>query len=190
VIAYSRAVWVTYWAMACVSLAGFGSMAAISGRALIAEDWWPIGSTLAFVIFMSTTAYLAIFCFQGLAGKLRRGYVALSPDGVYHRGWAFRADAPWDGIISVEAAELDGPLIHVIVTTDGGAWIERTSRLWKQEELAFAPSLAIRGRWLSVDPALLYHALRYYHTHPEACPELASPAGVQRLREARVTASS
>lgn len=189
VIGYSGVVWAMYWAMACVCLAGFAFLAAISGLALVADGSWSIGSAIAVVAFTAAAAYLAAFCLQGVSGRLGLGYVALSPEGVFHRGWTFRAYAPWDNVIAVEAAELDGPLIHVIVSVGGGPWVERTSRLWKQAELALAPSLAIRGRWLSVDPALLYHALRYYHAHPEARPELASPAGVQRLQEARLTAA-
>lgn len=42
--------------------------------------------------------------------------------------------------------------------------------------------MAVQGRWLGVDPALLYWALRYYHEHPEARAELADERGVQRIR--------
>ncbi len=187
VIGYSFAVWLTYWAMAVVCLAGFAFLTAVSVLGLLTESFGSLSAVVAVGLFGGVTCYLLCFCFHGLRGKLARGSVALSPHGVFHRSWSFRSYAPWDSVIAVDAAEMDGPLISLIATSDGGAWFERTSRLWKQEEMALAPSLAIRGRWLSVDPALLYHALRYYHAHPEARAELASTAGVQRLQQARLT---
>jgi hypothetical protein len=45
----------------------------------------------------------------------------------------------------------------------------------------FRPHLAIVGQYLSVDPALAYHALRFYAAAPSARAELGTPAAVERL---------
>ena len=72
------------------------------------------------------------------------------------------------------------------VTEPGNSWFRRASRLWRQEELAFAPHLAIRTMFVAVDPALVYHTLRYYHHMPEARGELAGEVGLARLRAAAI----
>lgn len=53
-------------------------------------------------------------------------------------------------------------------------------------EFTFLPSVVVNGRRLAVDPAVVYHALRYYHAHPEMRAELLTPAGVQRIRSGRL----
>jgi len=45
---------------------------------------------------------------------------------------------------------------------------------------------AIRGVSLSVDPALAFHALRYYHANPDARAELDTDAAVRRVRAGAV----
>lgn len=42
--------------------------------------------------------------------------------------------------------------------------------------------MTVQAGNLAVDPALVYHALGYYLTHPEARTELATDVGVQRIR--------
>jgi hypothetical protein len=66
--------------------------------------------------------------------------------------------------VSAEA----GPLIVVRAPPSQNARARRTSWVGKQEEYQLLPNVVVRGRSLAVDPALLYHALRYYFGHPEA----------------------
>jgi hypothetical protein len=47
-------------------------------------------------------------------------------------------------------------------------------------------TMVIRGAALSVNPALAFHTLRYYHEHPAARAELGTDAAVQRMRTAAV----
>jgi hypothetical protein len=48
--------------------------------------------------------------------------------------------------------------------------------------------LSIPAVALGPDPALLYHALRFYHANPVARAELADGRGLVRLRETPVRA--
>ncbi|MGH3907487.1 MAG: hypothetical protein ACRDTE_25415 [Pseudonocardiaceae bacterium] len=184
-IPYSFPVVAIYWTLGALALLFFLSIM-VASALILADGRIALDSFFLFVAGLGVSIYLLWFVLDGLRGKLARGVIALTPTGVYHRSWSFQSYAPWDSVMDVHAAEADGPLIELLVTANGGSWHERTSVLWRQEEWSLAPHLAIRGRWLSVDPALLYHALRYYHAHPEARLELGTPAGAQRISEARV----
>ncbi|MGH3923973.1 MAG: hypothetical protein ACRDTT_14080, partial [Pseudonocardiaceae bacterium] len=111
-----------------------------------------------------------------------RGLVALAPEGVYHRSSTFRSYFPWDRVTEVSAIDKNGPYITMGVRPGPDSWFRKTSRLWRQEEFSFAPHMAVRGRWLSVDPAIVYYAIIFYRDHPVARRELSTDAGVERLR--------
>lgn len=184
-IPYSLPVVGTYWALGLLALLFFGFLMVTSALRVF-YGRVALDTIFPLILGLGVSTYLLWFGLDGLRGKLTRGVVALTPTGVYHRSWAFQSYAPWDSVMEVHAAEADGPLIELLVSANGGSWHERTSVLWKQEEWSLVPHMAIRGRWLSIDPALLYHALHYYHAHPEARPELSTPAGVLRISEARM----
>ncbi|HEY9474362.1 MAG TPA: hypothetical protein VIS06_10995, partial [Mycobacteriales bacterium] len=76
--------------------------------------------------------------------------------------------------------------ITMVVYINSESWFRRTSRLWKQDEFRLAPHMVVKAAYLSVDPALAYHALRFYHAHPEARAELADGTALDRLRTARL----
>ncbi|MGH3902959.1 MAG: hypothetical protein ACRDTE_01980 [Pseudonocardiaceae bacterium] len=126
--------------------------------------------------------YALWFAFDLLSSRWSRGLVALSPEGVYHRSVVFRSYFPWEAVTEISAIDNNGPFIAMGVRDGADSWFERTSRLWRQEELAFAPHMAVRGRWLSVDPAIVYYALIYYRDHPVARRELDTTVGADRLR--------
>ena len=51
-----------------------------------------------------------------------------------------------------------------------------------QPEFTLAPHTAIKGKYISVNPALAFHALRYYLAHADTRAELRSDAAVNRAR--------
>jgi hypothetical protein len=61
-------------------------------------------------------------------------------------------------------------------------WSGPAATLWEVEVL---PIMVIRTAWLGADPATVYHALSFYHTHPDLRAELATPDAVQRIRNGR-----
>ncbi len=126
--------------------------------------------------------YAVWFAFELLSSRWSRGLVALSIEGVYHRSAVFRSYFPWEAVAEISAIDNNGPYITMAVREGADSWFERTSRLWRQEELTFAPHMAVRGRWLSVDPAIVYYELIYYRDHPIARRELGTTVGVDRLR--------
>lgn len=124
------------------------------------------------------------FLFTVFRGRLGRGSLALLYDGVYHRGWRTRSFVKWEQVLSVRSYEaLHGPIIRIGFVGLGNDYFSLASMSRPFREIE------VRGRLLSVDPALAYHALRYYHEHPEARVELADGTAVRRLRRDALSVS-
>jgi hypothetical protein len=45
--------------------------------------------------------------------------------------------------------------------------------------------MVVRTFWLATDPATVYHALSFYHSHPDLRPELAKPDALNRIGTGR-----
>ncbi len=184
VVPYSRLMLVAYWIWSVGVVIFFlpfvfiWTLDVLSGGGILEQ----LGTVALVIGFGLGMLYGLWFLVDLVRGKLARGLVALSSEGIYHRSWSFRGFLPWEGVAFVRATQADGPTIAIPTFAVPGSWCERTSRAMKQVEWKFAPHVAIRGQWLSVDPALLYHALCYYHEHPDARAELSAERGVQRLR--------
>lgn len=64
-----------------------------------------------------------------------------------------------------------------------GVRLRYRSLLAKPRKNAPPPtSVKIPGALLSIDPALAFHTLRYYHARPSARAELGADAALDRLR--------
>jgi hypothetical protein len=72
--------------------------------------------------------------------------------------------------------------VAAVAAPNTDTMIRRRKWSFKQQEFTLLPHFSVRGWSLAVDPALLYHALRYYHAHPEARAELGTEAGLRRVR--------
>ncbi|OLF18217.1 hypothetical protein [Actinophytocola xanthii] len=139
------------------------------------------GGVALLVAALLVCGYL-LWCVIDLArGRLQTGLVALTPSGIYHRSWAMRSYLPWNDVVEVVPADVRGPLVQVIAAANTTGWVRRTSSAWRQGELAFAPHLAVQGRFLAADPALLYRAVRFYLENPAARAELGNDAALTRF---------
>ncbi|TQJ04007.1 hypothetical protein FB471_3784 [Amycolatopsis cihanbeyliensis] len=124
-------------------------------------------------------------------GRFRRGYLRLTPEGAYQRGWTFESFLRWSSIVAVLPKYADCPVI-VVVAEDDAPWQRRQiTRLWRQDRLpkvkrqdgnGLVPMLDIPGKFLSVDPTLVYYLLGFYLTNPSARVELGSESAVRRAR--------
>lgn len=181
-IAYSG--WLYRW-LATMMLLTF---AVFSGVVLSGLAGWviPPFASPPGVVSVGLLSAAGLYCLWILiemaSGRLARGRVVLSPQGIYHRSLTFEHFAPWYAVNAVSAEDLNGPVIVAKAFPSDHTRVRRTSWVGKQQEFQLLPYTAVRGRSLAVDPAVLYHALRYYHAHPEARPELATDAGVRRIR--------
>jgi len=125
-----------------------------------------------------------------LRGRIRRGAVILTPEGVTHRSWTFDIETRWAEVIAVLPG--GGRENHVLVTAAAPSGTSRSGRLtvrskaWREPEMRLAPHVAIRVADVSVDPVLLLHTLRFYAERPDMRHELGSQAGVDRIRRGDV----
>jgi hypothetical protein len=139
------------------------------------------------VISVALSVAGALFCLwlftEFATGRIAKGYLTLTPGGIYHRSHTFDHFVPWDTVLDVSAVEFhSGQFIAVNALPSGDTRVRRTHWIGKQEEFRLLPFLVVRARSLAADPAVAYHALRYYFAHPEARAELLMPAGEQRIR--------
>ncbi len=164
----------------CLGLLGIGVVSLVA---------WGVRERSAFYFLVAIGfAALPAYCFvQICRKKIVRGYLAMGPSGIYHRSWGFISFAPWEYVADVEPGEGDGQLIEVQVGTNTESWSRRTARLLGPA--SGSAGLSVRGMFLSVDPALVYYALLFYFTNPDARSELGCDAGVQRLRKVDIPKS-
>ncbi|MGH3979219.1 MAG: hypothetical protein ACRDRZ_09500 [Pseudonocardiaceae bacterium] len=183
VIPYSLPVFACYVLLVFAVLLFFGFFA-VALSAVGARDGFGDPAVLVPLAISGVASISCLyFLFTVIRGRLGRGSLALMPDGVYHRGWMTRSFVGWDEVLSVRAYEvLHGPIIRIGSVGNDHSSVAPTSSGPVRE-------IEVRGRLLSVDPALTYHALRYYHEHPEARAELAGDAAVRRLRSGALPVS-
>jgi hypothetical protein len=170
---------------ACIvaSFAGAGVLgwAAPSGTPPPDPESFLAGGAALSLLF-AWVAWLVWVVVEIACRRVARGRLVLRPDGIYHRSFTFEHFAPWHAVVDVSARQFRDPVIVVRAFPTEDTRIRRTSWLGNQQEFKLLPFLAVRGRSLAVDPAVAYHALRYYHAHPEARAELGTFAGEQRIR--------
>ncbi len=150
------------------------------------SDVHDVGDIIIALISIVAVGYLLALMGQFCSKKIARGYVAVGRRGIYHRSWAFTSFAPWQHVIDVWPFEDNDRIIRVQVVANPVGWTRRTSRFWKQPGSSFGPSLTIRTKYLSVDPALVCHALQFYFNNPHARSELSGDSAVRRLKLADI----
>lgn len=190
VIPYSLALGVIYWAITATMIVFFLVLAVVAVVGLASAGFRDGALLVAALVSTGFVVYLSWFVIEVLRKRVVRGALILSPRGIHHRSWSFDNFLPWDSAVSVTAGELDGQLITVVADENAEPQFDRRTRMWKQPELKCAPHMAIRGMCLAINPALAFHALRYYLDQPGARQELATEAGVNRVRSGRVVCPS
>ncbi|PZS10788.1 MAG: hypothetical protein DLM55_03075 [Acidimicrobiales bacterium] len=182
VIAYSG------WLYSCLAMLILLTLVVLTDLVLSGLAGWQLPlfrsppGVVSTVISSAFGLYFLWIVIDMVSGRLARGRVVLSPDGIYHRSLTFEHFAPWHAVYTISAEDAGVPLIVAKVSPCNHTRIHRTSWVGTQQEFKLLPSAAVRAPSLEVDPAVLYHALRYYHAHPEARPELATEAGVRRIQ--------
>lgn len=136
----------------------------------------------ALCVLLAWVAWSVWVVVEVARGRVVRGRLVLRPDGIYHCSFTFEHFVPWHAVVDVSAKEFRGPAIVVTAFPTEDTRLRRITRVGKQEESILPPSLVVCGHSLAVDPAVAYHALRYYHAHPEARTELLTRAGEHRIR--------
>lgn len=147
-------------------------------------------ATVVGVVLLMAAAPFAALGIEGLRGTASRGELLLSPDGIRYRTFAYDAWLDWTAVRRVSVVRGDGLPIVLVSSRDRPprlrphSWVLRPS----SGSLAAAREgrLVVRGALLSVDPALAFHTLHYYHANPDARAELGTDAAAHRVRSAAV----
>jgi hypothetical protein len=117
--------------------------------------------------------------------RLAPGEVVLSPAGVYHRGLSSTQFVPWDAIVGVSALWVGTPIIAVWAMPSPDIRVRSYTGRFGSRELRWLPTMLIRTAWLATDPAIVYHALVFYASHPDSRTELGTPDGLDRISNGR-----
>ncbi|MUL40580.1 hypothetical protein FZ103_05190 [Streptomonospora sp. PA3] len=145
----------------------------------------PPGDGRALVLWFGSVLLLGWLVWVALAvvrGRAARGWLALAPEGVVHRGWGTTTIAAWDDVASVRADTVKLNAFIVLAVPGGHARRVVHCRAVQAPEDRLRPHLAVRPRMPAVDPAVLYHALCFYHAVPQARSELGDGRAIERMR--------
>mgnify|MGYP001194409456 CR=1 FL=1 len=143
-------------------------------------------STGAAVVMGALSAFFGSFPVAAATGRLRRGGVTLSGQGIAQRGWSFESKLDWSAIFAAPLTSLEGTRFPTILV--GGSananWIRRyTTRLWRIDRLPQVPVLQLDCNKFDVDPHVLNNYIRTYVDNPKMRHELGTEAALVRARE-------
>jgi hypothetical protein len=180
-------------ATACLALAMLGFVVFADAFA-DGESPWPVRLVGAVGVM-----------FFGVGGLVaaRRGWgrnwrLLLTPSAVVIAMAGARTVVPWEAIQQVRASEVtthvrgvtvSEPLVGIDLSDPEAIQTGPLERLLQPLNRHLAADITLPVRTLDVDPALLLEALRYYHQHPQARDELATQAGLARVRHGQSTST-
>ncbi|MCM6772761.1 hypothetical protein NDR87_06135 [Nocardia sp. CDC159] len=139
------------------------------------------GGLVIVVIVLGMIAVLGWYLFSS---RHRRGFVALTADGVVQRLGHTVKRLPWSeiggafpGVLSnVHVVDIVPVPGHKVNVDSGKSWLDNMQRG------SLEKSIQVPAWVLGMDPALFLYLVRFYWQHPEARQELATEAVVNRMR--------
>ncbi|GIF07996.1 hypothetical protein [Actinoplanes siamensis] len=105
------------------------------------------------------------------------GRLALTPDGVYHRGMWTEQFVPWTSIRAIVPGE-QARIPVIGVPAVAGARVRTRRTLLRGPD-----TMVVQVPWLAADPALVLQAMRWYHANPAHRFELSYHLAVERIRQ-------
>ncbi len=154
--------------------------------AALVEGWssWTLLLLLPLGVFLAHLTNIAV-------GRVARGGLELTPDGVMHRGWSFSTFVPWHAVERV--MPVDGGCFLVLTAgAEDVVSIERTTwwRFDSPRQVGGAPALWIDGSRFRFEAELLHVLASHYATNPLDRRTLGTAAAIERatLLEAQVAA--
>jgi hypothetical protein len=171
--------WSYYWTTSILIMTELFWLAVAAGAALSA--------TLVGVVVAVVVGVLVVWIGWFLVTMLRLapGSLIIAPTGICHRSLTTSHFLPWDAMVAVAADWISTPVIVVTAVPAPGTRVRRYMGRVGSGELRFWPFMVIRTAWLASDPTVVYHALGFYHAHPELWAELATPQAVARIGSGR-----
>lgn len=181
--------WIGIWAVVTGCVVILAMLVHASWQVGFGRPPDPAAVVVGAVLLVVAVPFAALVV-EGLRGTASRGELLLSPDGIRYRTFTYDAWLEWPDVRRVSVERGDGLPIVVLASPDRPpslrphSWLLRPSgHTWAA---ARAGRLVVRGALLSVDPALAFHTLHYYHANPDARAELGTDAAAGRVRSAAV----
>jgi hypothetical protein len=178
--------------IACLALAMLGFVVFADALVDPGESPWPMRLLGAVgVVFFGLGGL--VFAYRG---RGRRWRVLLTPSAVVIAAGGARTVVPWEAIQQVRATgvttrvrgiAVSEPLVGIDLSDPQAIQTGRLERLLLPMSRRLAADLTLPIRTLDIDPQLFCQALRYYHQHPQARAELATEAGLARVRHGQFT---
>ncbi|MFI6212537.1 hypothetical protein ACIBCD_11095 [Nocardia brasiliensis] len=160
---------------------GLTFFAQLRGRdSSAARSGLTIGGVAIVLIALVMIAFLAYYMYSA---RNRRGFIALTDQGVAQRSGHTEKNISWSNIGSVSADMVNNT--HVVrLTPIPGVKIDiaTTSVFDRLQRGLLERSIDMPVWVLGMDPALFLHLVRFYWQHPEARHELGTDAVVGRMR--------
>jgi hypothetical protein len=178
--------------IACLALAMLGFVVFADALVDPGESPWPMRLLGAVgVVFFGLGGL--VFAYRG---RGRRWRVLLTPSAVVIAAGGARTVVPWEAIQQVRATEattrvrgiaVSEPLVGIDLSDPQAIQTGRPERLLLPWSRRLGADISLPIRTLGIDPRLFCQALRYYHQHPQARAELATEAGLARVRHGQFT---
>lgn len=145
---------------------------------------WTLLLLLPLAVFLAHLTNIA-------AGRVARGGLELTPDGVMHRGWSFSTFIPWDAVERTMPV-VGGRFLVLAAGAEGVVSTERTTwwRFDSPRQVGGTPALWIDESRFRFDAELLHVLISHYAAHPLDRRTLGTADAVDRARslEAQVAA--
>jgi hypothetical protein len=178
-VTFTYSGWSYYWLTTVLAICELVALVVTAALAVSATVVGVASAVIVGALVLATGWFLVSML------RLAPGKVILYPTGVYHRGLTSTHFIPWYAIFAVSAYWLGTPVIAVKAYPSEDTRVRRYMGRFGSGEVQFLPFMVIRTAWLAADPATVYHALFFYHAHPDLRAELATPYAVQRIRNGR-----
>jgi hypothetical protein len=189
-VPFMRSGWIALWLIIWGGLLGAALLLGVSWLVAFTSGPLNVSALLYGVVILLAALPLAALAIDGLRGKALRGDLLISAQGIRYRHLAYDAWMEWAALEKVSVVGGDSLRIvlmgyaNMAPSVQGRSWLMRPSKAVLAQ--AAEATIAIRGVSLSVDPALAFHTLRYYHANPDARAELGTDAAMRRVRAGAV----
>ncbi|WP_319461969.1 hypothetical protein [Micromonospora sp. RTP1Z1] len=177
-VRFAYSAWPYYLLLSVLVMSGL-----VTGLVAVAAATAGVVGVLLAVAFAALAATVGWFVVTML--RLAPGELVLSPAGIHQRGLTFTQFVPWRDVYQVSAESIHTPILIVKANMSDDTRVRRYTGRFGTLESRLVPFVAVRPYWLATNPATVYHAVAFYHSHLDLRPELGTPAAVERITDGR-----
>jgi hypothetical protein len=189
-VPFLASLWVALWLVVVGAVLLCALLCAIAELAAFATDPPDIAPLVVGILLLLLALPFLALIVDGLRGKAIRGELLVSTRGIRYRTLSYDIDIDWATVQQVSVVGGEGQRIVIVGYNNLPLSVQARSPLSRPRKAvqtqAAEATMVIRGISLSVDPALAFHTLRYYHQNPPARTELGTEAAIRRMQTGAV----